>query len=199
MAEGSGGECARSSDAAAAARAGFAEVCVCICACERASKRECELVSERECERARARVVCDVLALPFAGQQPGSHARTAHARCIWLYDELVRTGVRTFLTVTSRPVEQTHTHARTHTHTHEHTADTSVGGGVKIHGHRGCVCRETPMRARMGACGFLFTAAVPCPGDTVYVCVYVCVSMRFCGRVSAVAVPCARARVHFGV
>jgi len=90
--------------------------------------------------------------------------------------ELVRTGVRTFLTVTSRPLEQTHPCTRAHTHTHEHTADTSVGGEVKIHGQRGCVCGETPMRARMGACGFLFTTAVSCPGElhTVFVCIYVC-------------------------
>ena len=81
MAEGSGGECARSSDAAAAARVGLAEVCVCICACERASKRACERASERASVRARARVVSDVLALPFAGQQSVAHARKAHARC----------------------------------------------------------------------------------------------------------------------
>ena len=77
MDEGSGGEWKSWPDAAAAARAGLAEVCGCICACfacGRASVR----ASVRACARAHVCVCVCVLAPPFTGQRPGTQARMAH-------------------------------------------------------------------------------------------------------------------------
>jgi hypothetical protein len=164
--------------------------------CVRASERE----SERACLRARARV-CVCVCAGTAFYRATARYSSAHGAHVHAYNMHARTCLigRTHLhlTVTARPLEQTHSHARTHTH--KHTADTSVGRKVKIHGQRGCVCGETPMRARMGACGCLFAAAVPCPGDhTVYVCIYVCMCI-YGGLRACVCCCCTMRRCAFGL